>query len=84
MNVKVDFSNRKPDVKTSILDQLGPGQSYIHDHNGMKTPFAVWIATRRSRMGKKFSYSNLDDDGVKLPDGWFRIFVPEENTNDTH
>ena len=81
MNVKVDFSKRRTDAKTSILDQLLPGQSYIHDHTEMKTPFAVWIATRRSRMNKKFSYSTKDEDGNKLPEGWYRVFLSEEQTS---
>ena len=78
--VRVDFSNRKTDTKTSILGSLKPGESYIHDHTAMRTPFSVWIATRRSRMGMKFSYSTTDTDGTKLPEGWYRIYLPAEES----
>jgi hypothetical protein len=72
---RIDFSNRKVDLRTSILSKLEPEQSYIHDHTSMKTPFPVWIATRRNRMNKEFKYSTTDDDGSQLPVGWYRIFL---------
>jgi len=72
---RIDFSNRRVDQKTSILSKLEDGQSYMHDHTLLKTPFPVWIATRRSRMKKNFRYSTVDDDGSQLPDGWYRIFL---------
>jgi hypothetical protein len=72
---RVDFSNRKVDSRTSVLEKLVPGHSYMHDHTELKTPFSVWIATRRSRMKKNFKYSTIDEDGSALPLGWYRIFI---------
>lgn len=74
--VKVDFSNRKVNSRTSVLKNLKSGESYIHDHTDMKTPFAIWLATRRSRMARDFRYSTKDEDGSELPSGWYRIFIP--------
>jgi hypothetical protein len=72
--VKVDFSNRKTDRRTLVLSTLEPGQSYIHDHT-LRTPFSVWLATRRNRLGKQFRYSTNDEDNTPLPEGWYRIFI---------
>jgi hypothetical protein len=73
--LKVDFSNRKTDHRTLVLGVLEPGQSYIHDHTSLKTPFSIWLATRRNRMGRQFKYSVDEEDGTPLPEGWYRIFI---------
>lgn len=47
---------RRPHHKASHIQlaDLKPGQHYVHDHSDYRTPFTVWIAQLRQRLGKKF------------------------------
>lgn len=53
------------------LCTLQPGNEYVHDHNGYRTSFGVWIAQQRMRLGMPFKYR-------KLGDGRFSIFLESE------
>lgn len=83
--VRLSFSpEAKVDPITAALASLKPGEAgYMHDHSQFKTPFPVWIATRRKRLAKHLGlavavplrYSRKTIDGDSLPNGFYRIFI---------
>ena len=83
----IDFKDGVPvSDETAVLRTMVSGSDPIlYDHTGKKTPFSVWLATRRKRLKKKFKHDrfarNRDTSGQlhktveKLPPNQYYIWV---------
>ncbi len=73
-----DLSDAKPrgrrqSDRMRCLANLQPGKSITLDHTGYSTPFSVWLAQARQRLGSHFEYERVMP-GTEL----FKVWLPAD------
>lgn len=73
----IDFTRQPTKSEITVqLTALTVGEHLVYLHE-LKTPFPVWLSSKRKRLRKNLRASRLDPNGNKLPPNMFCITVQE-------
>lgn len=48
------------------INSMKVGETYTHNHTGYRTPFSVWVAQVRQRMGLDLTYTKLSESHFSI------------------
>lgn len=69
----IDFTRQPTRSEITMqLNSLVAGEHIMYLHT-LKTPFSVWLSSKRKRLGKNFRASRVAPNGQKLPANMFCI-----------